>query len=75
MSTMDNASAQLAIALQLQDLNELEARGAVDKLVIRLQRQQLEVEWLIPDSMRSLSRRVDVSLSVWPKLFKMIRLS
>ena len=43
MSTMDNASAQLAIALQLQDLNELEAQGVVENLVIRLQRQQLEV--------------------------------
>ena len=44
MSTMDNASAQLAIALQLQDLNELEASGTADRFVVRLQRQQLEID-------------------------------
>ena len=44
MTTMDNESAKLAIALQLHDLDELEAQKAVDKLVIRLQRQQLEVD-------------------------------
>lgn len=44
MSTMDNASAQLAIALQLHDLDELEASSTVAKYVIRLQRQQLEID-------------------------------
>ena len=43
-STLDNASAQLAIALQLHDLDELEASGTVDKLLIDLQRQQLEFD-------------------------------
>lgn len=35
------ASAKLAIALQLRDLDDLEA---VDKVVVRLQRQQLEID-------------------------------
>ena len=43
-STLDNASAQLAIALQLHDLHELEASGTVDKFLIGLQRQQLELD-------------------------------
>ena len=43
-STLDNASAQLAIALQLHDLDELEASGTVDKVLIGLQRQQLEFD-------------------------------
>ena len=43
-STLDNASAQLAIALQLHDLDELEASGTVDKFLIGLQRQQLELD-------------------------------
>lgn len=44
MSTLDNASAQLAIALQLRDLDELEASGTIDEVFIRLQRQQLEID-------------------------------
>ena len=44
VSTLDNASAQLAIALQLHDLDELEAAGTADKLLIGLQRQQLELD-------------------------------
>ena len=43
-STLDNASAQLAIALQLRDLDGLEASGTVDKFLIGLQRQQLEFD-------------------------------
>ena len=43
-STLDNASAQLAVALQLHDLDELEASGTVDKVLIGLQRQQLEFD-------------------------------
>ena len=43
-STLDDASAQLAIALQLHDLDELEASGTADKVVIGLQRQQLEFD-------------------------------
>ena len=45
VSTLDNASAQLAIALQLHDLDELEAAGTVDKGLIGLQRQQLELDF------------------------------
>ena len=63
MSTMDNASAQLAIALQLQDLNELEARGAVDKLVIRLQRQQFEVDSGFDAITFEASRRIALSIA------------
>lgn len=44
MSTMDNASAKLAVALQVHDLDALETLGTVDKAVIRIQRQQLEVD-------------------------------
>ena len=44
MSTIDNESAKLAIALQLHDLDELEASGTVDGFVVRLQRQQLEID-------------------------------
>ena len=43
-STLDNASAQLAITLQLHDLDELEASGTVEKVLIGLQRQQLEFD-------------------------------
>ena len=41
---VDDASAQLAIALQLHDLDELEASGTADKLVICLQREQLKID-------------------------------
>ena len=63
MSTMDNASAQLAIALQLRDLDELETRGAVDKLVIRLQRQQLEVDSGFDAVTFEASRRLALSMA------------
>ena len=63
MSTMDNASAQLAIALQLQDLNELEVSGAVDKFVIRLQRQQLEIDSGFDAVTFEASRRLALSMA------------
>ena len=63
MSTMDNASAQLAIALQLHDLDELEASGTVDKLVIRIQRQQLEVDSGFDAVTFEASRRLALSMA------------
>ena len=63
MSTMDNASAQLAIALQLQDLNELEASGTVDKFIIRLQRQQLETDFGFDAVTFEASRRLALSMA------------
>ena len=63
MSTMDNASAQLAIALQLHDLNELEAAGTVDAFVIRLQRQQLEIDSGFDAVTFEASRRLALSMA------------
>ena len=63
MSTMDNASAQLAIALQLHDLDELEGSGAVDTFVIRLQRQQLEVDLGFDAVSFEASRRLALSMA------------
>ena len=63
MSTMDNASAQLAIALQLHDLNELEALGTVDKAVIHLQRQQLEIDSGFDEVTFEASWRLAVSMA------------
>ena len=63
MSTMDNASAQLAIALQLQDLNELEASRTVDRYVIRLQRQQLENDFGFDAVTFEASRRLALSMA------------
>ena len=63
VSTMDNASAQLAIALQLRDLDELEASGTVDKLVIHLQRQQLEIGSGFDAITFEASRRLAVSMA------------
>lgn len=60
---MDNASARLAIALQLRDLDELEASGTVDKLVIRLQRQQLEIDSGFDAVTFEASRRLAVSMA------------
>ena len=61
--TMDNASAQLAIALQLRDLDELEASGTIDKVVIRLQRQQLEIDSGFDAITFEASRRLAVSMA------------
>ena len=63
MSTMDNASAKLAIALQLRDLDELEALGTVDKFVIRLQRQQLEIDSGFDAVAFEASRRLALSMA------------
>ena len=63
MSTMDNESAKLAIALQLHDLDELEAQGTVDKLVIRIQRQQLEVDSGFDAVTFEASRRLALSMA------------
>ena len=63
MSTMDNASAQLAIALQLRDLNELEVSGTVDNFVIRLQRQQLEIDSGFDAVTFEASRRLALSMA------------
>ena len=60
---MDNASAQLAIALQLHDLNELEAVGTLDKSVIRLQRQQLEIDSGFDAVSFEASRRMALSMA------------
>ena len=63
MSTMDNTSAQLAIALQLHDLNELEAAGTLDVSVIRLQRQQLEIDSGFDAVTFEASRRLTLSIA------------
>ena len=60
---MDNASAQLAIALQLQDLDELEVSGTVDKFVVRLQRQQLEIDSGFDAVTFEASRRLALSMA------------
>ena len=63
-STIDNASATLAIALQLRDLDELEASGViVDDVVIRLQRQQLEIDSAFDGVTFEASRRLAVSMA------------
>ena len=59
-STMDNASAQLAIALRLR---ELEASGTVDKIIIRLQRQQLEIDSGFDAVTFEASRRLALSMA------------
>lgn len=63
MSTVDNASAQLAIALQLSDLDALEALGTVDKAVIRIQRQQLEIDSGFDAVTFEASRRLALSMA------------
>ena len=63
MSTMDNASAKLAIALQLHDLDELEVSGAVDGFVVRLQRQQLEIDSGFDAVTFEASRRLALSMA------------
>lgn len=63
MSTMDDASAQLAIALQLHDLDELEASGTADKLVICLQREQLKIDAGFDASTFEASRRLALSIA------------
>lgn len=60
---MDNASAQLAIALQLHDLDALEALGTVDKTVIRIQRQQLEIDSGFDAVTFETSRRLALSMA------------
>ena len=60
---MDNASAQLAIALQLRDLDELEVSGTVDKFVVRLQRQQLEIDSGFDAVTFEASRRLALSMA------------
>ena len=63
MSTMDNASAQLAIALQLHDLNELETSGTLDQFVIHIQRQQLEIDSGFDAVTFEASRRLALSMA------------
>ena len=63
MSTIDNESAKLAIALQLHDLDELEVSGTVDKFVIRLQRQQLEIDSGFDAVTFEASRRLALSMA------------
>ena len=63
MSIIDNASAQLAIALQLRDLDELEASGTVDRLFIRMQRHQLEIDSGFDAVAFEASRRLAVSMA------------
>ena len=63
MSTMDNESAKLAIALQLHDLDELEVLGTVDKFVVRLQRQQLEIDSGFDAVTFEASRRLALSMA------------
>ncbi len=60
---MDNASAQLAIALQLRDLDELEASGTVEKYVIHIQRQQLEIDSGFDTVSFEASRRLALSMA------------
>lgn len=62
-STMDNASAHLAIALQLNDLDELEASGIVDKAVIALQREQLKIDSGFDAVTFEASRRLALSIA------------
>ena len=61
--TMDNASAQLAIALLLHDLDELETLGTIDEQVIRLQRQQLEIDSGFDAVTFESSRRLALSMA------------
>lgn len=63
VSTVDNSSAQLAIALQLSDLDALEALGTVDKAVIRIQRQQLEIDSGFDAVTFEASRRLALSMA------------
>ena len=60
---MDNASAQLAIAFQLRDLDELETLGTVDEEIIRLQRQQLEIDSGFDAVTFEASRRLALSIA------------
>ena len=60
---MDNASAQLAIALQLRDLDELEASSTVDIHVIRIQRQQLEIDSGFDAVAFEATRRLAISMA------------
>ena len=62
-STMDNDSAKLAIALQLHDLDELEVSGTVDGFVVRLQRQQLEIDSGFDAVTFEASRRLALSMA------------
>ena len=63
IATMDNASAQIAIALQLRDLDELESLGTIDQQVIHLQRQQLETDSGFDAVTFEASRRLALSMA------------
>lgn len=63
MATIDNASAELAIALQLGDLDDLEASGNGDRVFIQLQRHQLVVDYKFDATIFEASRRLALSMA------------
>lgn len=60
---MDNDSARLIIALQKEDLAQLEALGNFDKAVIDAQREQLEIDSRFDNVAFESSRRLAISMS------------
>lgn len=60
---MDNASAALAIALQLKDLQDLESSGAIDKVLADFQRQQLQIDAGFNNVTFETSRRLAISMA------------
>lgn len=60
---MDNASAALAIALQLRDLQELESSGAIDKTLADIQRQQLQTDANFDNVSFEKSKRLAMSMA------------
>lgn len=60
---MDNQTATLAIALQLHDLDQLEQSGDLEKAVIDIQRQQLEIDSGFDNVAFEASRRLALSMA------------
>ena len=60
---MDNATAQLAIAFQLRDLDDLEASGSIDKVVADFQREQLRNDASFDAVAFETSRRLAISMA------------
>lgn len=60
---MDNASAALAIALQLRDLDDLEANGSITKEIADIQRQQLRLDAGFDSVLFEASRRLATSMA------------
>lgn len=60
---MDNQTATLAIALQLHDLDQLEQSEGLEKAVIDIQRQQLEIDSGFDNVAFEASRRLALSMA------------